>query len=372
LAACDRPGAAGSKLPSADTAAFRWLLPPGLPRPDVPADNPMSAAKVELGRRLFYDPRLSGSRAFSCASCHRQEKAFADARNLPLGSSGQLHPRNSMALSNVAYQVVFGWADPATRSLEAQAMIPLVGETPLEMGLHGHEDDLLRRLDSVPLYRALFAAAFASDSPHITIRNVTRGIAAFERTFMSGNAPYDLYKRGAAGAISDAARRGEALFLSDRLKCSRCHSGPFFTNAARWRGASAGDPEFLNNGLYNIGGHGAYPAPNTGLFATTGIAGDIGRFKVPSLRNVAVTYPYMHDGSVATLDDVIDHYAAGGRTLTSGPYPGVGRRNPYKSALVGGFAITPGEKSDLIAFLRSLTDSTFLTDPKFSNPWIVR
>jgi cytochrome c peroxidase len=371
-AACGRPDSAGSKLPSADTAAFAWQLPPGLPLPEVPADNPMSAAKVELGRRLFFDPRLSGDGVFSCASCHRQEYAFADGRNLPLGSGGQLHPRNSMALSNVVYQVVFGWADPATRSLEAQAMIPLFGEAPVEMGLHAKEDEVLRRLDSVPLYRALFAAAFASDSPHISIRNVTRGIAAFERTFISGNAPYDLYKRGVAGAISEAAKRGEALFLGDRLNCSRCHSGPLFTNAARWRGAPASDPEFLNNGLYNIDGRGAYPAPNTGLFASTGVASDMGRFKVPSLRNVAVTYPYMHDGSVATLDDAIDHYASGGRKLTMGPYPGDGSRNPYKSALVGGFAITSREKSDVIAFLRSLTDSTFLTDPKLANPWIVR
>src|ERR1019366_416025 len=127
--------------------------------------------------------------------------------------------------------------------------------------------------------------------------------------------------------------------------------------------------EFRNSGLYNIDGRGAYPAPNTGLFASTGVASDMGRFKVPSLRNVAVTYPYMHDGSVATLDDAIDHYASGGRKLTMGPYTGDGSRNPYKSALVGGSAITPREKSDVIAFLRSLPDSTFLTDPKLANPW---
>jgi cytochrome c peroxidase len=372
VTACTAERAAAPEVPTGDPAAFKWNLPAGFPTPLVPADNAMSEAKVALGRRLFYDPRLSGSQAFSCASCHRQAKAFADGRNLPLGSTGQLHPRNSMALSNVAYHVMLGWADPETRRLEAQALIPILGETPVELGLKGHEDELLQRLRSVSLYRDLFAAAFPGDSQRVSVGNVTRALAAFERTFISGNSPYDQYKRGSAGAISGAAKRGEALFFSDRLKCSRCHSGTFFTNAARWVGSTTAEPEFVNNGLYNLGGTGAYPAPNAGLFAFTGIASDMGRFKVPSLRNIAVTYPYMHDGSLSTLDDVIDHYAAGGRTLTAGPNPGDGSRNPYKSPLVAGFAITAGEKGDLVAFLRSLTDSTFLTDPRLSNPWIVK
>ena len=178
---------------------------------------------------------------------------------------------------------------------------------------------------------------------------------------------------GNTGALSDAARRGEALFRSDRLKCAQCHSGVMFTNAARWVGSTTpGDPEFFNTGLYNLGGAGAYPAPNTGLRAITGVASDMGKFKVPSLRNIEVTFPYMHDGTVATLSDAIDHYAAGGRTITGGANAGVGSANPFKSALIGGFTITAAEKSDLVAFLRSLTDSTFLTDLRFSNPWIVK
>lgn len=370
--ACATERATGPDVPSGDPAAFKWELPDGFPTPIVPADNPMSDAKVALGRRLFYDTRLSGNQAFSCSSCHRQENAFADARNLPVGSTGQPHPRNSMSLPNVAYQVMFGWADPETRRLEAQALIPMLGEVPVELGLAGREDELLQRLRSVSLYRDLFAAAFAGDSQQITLGNVTRGLAAFERTFLSANSPYDQYRRGNSGAITDAARRGEALFHSDRLKCSQCHSGPLFTNAARWVGSTTADPEFLNNGLYNLDGNGAYPAPNTGLFAVTGRAGDMGRFKVPSLRNIEVTFPYMHDGTLATLGDVIDHYAAGGRTLTTGPNQGDGSRNPHKSPLVAGFVITAGEKADLVAFLNSLTDSTFLTNPRLSNPWIAK
>lgn len=332
----------------------------------------MSAVKVELGRRLFYDTRLSGNEAFSCSSCHRQENSFADARNLPFGSTGQPHPRNSMSLQNVAFQAMFGWANPETRQLETQALIPMFGDVPVELGLKGLENALLRRLGDVPLYPGLFAAAFPDDAHPISLGNLTRALAAFERTFLSGNSPYDQYKRGNAQAISDVARRGETLFFSDRLRCAQCHSGPLFTNAARWVGSTSADPEFLNNGLYNVGNTGAYPAPNTGLFAFTGIAADMGRFKVPSLRNVEVTYPYMHDGTLATLSDVIDHYAQGGRTITGGPYAGDGSRNPFKSPRVAGFAITAGEKADLIAFLRSLTDSDFLTNPKLSNPWIVK
>ena len=370
--ACTSDRATGPEIPSGDPSAFRWELPADFPRPLVPPDNPMSDAKVELGRRLFYDTRLSGNGAFSCSSCHRQANAFADARNLPFGSTGQPHPRNSMSLPNVAYQVVLGWANTATRRLEAQALIPMLGETPVELGLAGREEEMLNRLRAIALYTSLFRAAFPDQTSPITLGNVTKAIASFERTFASGESPYDRFKRGDSGALSDAARRGEALFRSDRLKCSQCHSGVMFTNAARWVGSTAEDPEFFNTGLYNIDGAGAYPAPNTGLFGLTGVASDMGKFKVPSLRNIEVTFPYMHDGTVATLSDVIDHYAAGGRTISSGANAGVGSANPYKSALVGGFTITAGEKSDLIAFLRSLTDSTFLTAPRFSNPWIVK
>ena len=333
----------------------------------------MSDAKVELGRRLFYDTRLSGNGAFSCSSCHRQANAFADARNLPFGSTGQPHPRNSMSLPNVAYQVVLGWANTETRRLEDQALIPMLGKNPVELGLAGREAEMLDRLRAVPVYPPLFRTAFPTDSLPFTLGNVTRAIATFERTFVSGDSPYDRYRRGNPSAISDAAKRGEALFMGDRLKCSQCHSGVMFTNAARWAGGPGpADPEFFNNGLYNVGGSGAYPAPNTGLHALTGIAADMGKFKVPSLRNVEVTFPYMHDGTVATLSDVLDHYAAGGRTIASGPNAGTGSANPFKSAMVGGFALSPGEKADVIAFLRSLTDSTFLTNPRLSNPWIAR
>jgi cytochrome c peroxidase len=373
VAACEPERTSGPTIPSGDPSAFRWELPDGFPRPLVPADNPMSDAKVELGRRLFYDTRLSGNGAFSCSSCHRQSNAFADARNLPFGSTGQPHPRNSMSLPNVGYQVVLGWANIQTRSLETQALIPMLGENPVELGLARRESEMLERLRAVALYQSLFRAAFPGNPSPITLGNVTKSIATFERTFVSGDSPYDRFTRGNAGALSDAAKRGEALFRSDRLQCSQCHSGVMFTNAARWVGSDLPpDPDFFNTGLYNIDGTGAYPAPNTGLEAITRLASDMGKFKVPSLRTIDLTFPYMHDGTVATLSDVIDHYAAGGRTISSGSNAGVGSANPFKSTMVRGFTISVAEKADLIAFLRSLTDSTFLTTPRLANPWIVR
>lgn len=368
--ACADGNATGPIIPSGNPASFRWSLPAGFPTPIVPAQNPMSDAKVELGRRLFYDTRLSGIQNFSCSSCHRQENAFADARNVPFGSTGEAHPRNSMELTNVAYQPAFGWADPDTRQLEDQAPIPMFNVAPVELGLKGREAEVLQRLRDVALYRQLFAAAYPGVPDAFSIENVANALASFQRTLLSGNSPYDRFVHGAAAAISAAAIRGEGLFRSSRLKCSECHGGTLFTNFATYVGAPVAEPEYVNNGLYNIGGTGGYPAPNTGLIAHTGVASDMGKFKVPTLRNIALTFPYMHDGSLGSLSEVIDHYAAGGRTISTGVNAGVGRSNPYKSPLVTGFAISAAEKSDLIAFLESLTDSTFITNPKLSNPWI--
>jgi cytochrome c peroxidase len=330
----------------------------------------MSPAKVELGRRLFYDVRLSGNRTFSCSSCHRQQDAFADARNLPIGSTGEPHPRNSMGLTNVAYQPVLGWANPNTRALEQQARIPMFGDAPVELGLKGRDSELLERLRSVAVYRQLFGLSFPTDQDPITLANITRALAAFQRTLLGGNSPYDRFRKGDGAAIPEAAKRGEALFRGERLKCAQCHGGLLFTKDADYEGSPAATIEFVNNGLYNIGGTGAYPANNTGLFEHTGVPADMGRFKIPGLRNIALTYPYMHDGSAGTLDDVIDHYAAGGRTITSGPNAGSGSANPFKSSLVAGFTLSAEERADLLAFLRSLTDSSFIRDPKFANPWI--
>ncbi len=350
---------------SGDPARFTWSLPPGVVPPPVPVGNPMSAAKVELGRRLFYDTRLSGNGAFACSSCHRQEFGFADAKNIPLGSTGQAHTRNSMALANVGYQRTFGWADPGTISLETQALIPQLGDTPVELGLKGRETEVLQRLRSEPVYQTLFPSSFGAGTDPFTLVNVNRALAAFQRTLISANAPVDRFARGDTLALSAPARRGRAAFGA--LGCTRCHAGPHFSIAFE-PGTPIGD-EFVNTGLYNGGGTGAYPARNGGLFERTGNPSDMGRMKVPGLRNVALTFPYGHDGSVGSLEDVIDNYARGGRLITVGPNAGDGRLNPFKDRRISGFALTPQGRADLVAFLQGLTDSTFMTDRRFANPW---
>jgi cytochrome c peroxidase len=359
--ALSTPGAGGS---------YVWDLPPGFPRPKVPADNPMTEAKVELGRHLFYDTRLSVDNTFACSSCHQQERAFADDKARGVGVTGEVHPRGSMSLTNIAYSPVLTWANPTQRKLETQALVPMFGEEPVELGLSGKEKDMLARLAAVPKYRELFAAAFPGEADPINLANVTKGIASFERVLVSGRSPYDRYRTGEDPiAISDSAKRGEALFFSETTECFHCHGGFNFTETADYIGKGFLEIEFHNTGLYNIDGKGAYPAPNTGVMAVSDDEEDMGRFKAPSLRNIAETAPYMHDGSIATLEEVIAHYEAGGRTIASGPNAGDGSKSPLKSSFVKGFTLTPQERKDLVAFLKNLTDEEFLTDPRFANPW---
>jgi cytochrome c peroxidase len=318
--------------PAQDT--YRWELPQGFPPPLVPADNPMTAIKVELGRYLFYDTRLSVNGKTSCATCHRQELAFTDARPTAIGTTGQVHTRNAMSLVNVAYSASLTWGDPHVRRLEDQAPIPIFGEQPIEMGL--------READGVPApvtadrrYRDLFARAFPGESPAITIHNVVKAIAAFERTIVSAASPYDRYHYGGDNAaVSAAARRGETLFYSQPLSCFRCHGGFNFSDVIEYDGHPRRQPPTH----------------------TTGVASP-GMFKAPSLRNVALTAPYMHDGSLPTLEAVLDRYAAGGGHV------------PDQDPLIAGFPLSPAQRSDLIEFLRCLTDESILHDPRFANPW---
>lgn len=329
----------------------------------------MTEAKVELGRHLFYDKRLSLDGSMSCASCHEQQKAFSDGKAVPSGVTGKQLSRNSMALFNLAYTPVLTWANPQLKHLETQMLIPLFGEDPPELGLVGQEQALLERLAALPLYQQLFQAAFPDKANPFTLQQLTEAIASFERSLVSADSPYDRYVYGGDdNAISAAAKRGEALFFSERLECFHCHGGFNFSDSVQHAGSAFEEFNFHNTGLYNLDGKGAYPADNTGLHDLTHRPEDMGKFKAPSLRNIAVTAPYMHDGSVASLDEVIDHYAAGGRTLSTGPYAGKGADSPYKSGFVKGFQLSPAERADLKAFLNSLTDESFLNNPAYAAP----
>jgi cytochrome c peroxidase len=346
---------------------YEWKLPPGFPYPNVPADNPMTKEKVELGRHLFYDKRLSLNLTQSCGTCHLQERAFADARGRGLGSTGQLHPRGAMSLLNVAYAPVLTWANPNVRDLETQALVPMFGDHPIELGMTGKEELLVKRLEADAKYRKLFEAAFGGK---ITIGNITKAIASFERTILSGDSPYDEYRRGDdPNAIPAAAKRGEALFFSEELECFHCHGGFNFTGTVDYLGKGFAEVEFHNTGLYNRKGKFSYPEPNVGLYEFTQQPEDVGKFKAPTLRNIALTAPYMHDGSVATLKDAIAHYEAGGRKVLTGPNAGNGFDNPNKSEFVKSFSLTASQREDLLAFLQSLTDRSVLADPALSDPW---
>jgi cytochrome c peroxidase len=342
-----------------NAAPFEWRLPSGFPEPLVPADNPMSAEKVALGRRLFFEKHLSVTGEYSCASCHQPQHAYTDARARGVGALGDAVLRSTPSLANVAYLPAYTWADPRIKTLEAQMRTPLFGTHPIEMGLAGHESTVLAALQRDDSYDALFAAAFPGKTRAVSIENVIKAIAAFERTLISARSAFDryLYDDDRA-ALSDNAQRGLKLFFSPRLGCAECHSGPNFSGAISHTGQPAAKAFFANTGLYNLDGRGAYPKADSGLTAVTHHPQDDGKFRVPTLRNVAMTAPYMHDGSLATLEDVLDHYAMGGKGIPRGAT----RQNHLRDPRIHPFDLNAAERADLIAFLYSLTDEEFVRD----------
>jgi cytochrome c peroxidase len=312
----------------AASAAYDWHLPRGFPTPAVPADNPMSDAKVALGQRLFFEPRLSVNGQYSCASCHDPARSFSDERAVAVGATGQALPHNAMALVNVAYNVSFGWTQRHVPSLEAQMLQPMLNQHPVELGLAGRQRSLCAQLAADPAYASAFAAAFPGGA--VTFDHVVKAVAAFERTLISGRSPFDRYVfDGEHTALSPRAKRGMALFFSGRVGCAGCHSG--FNLSGNWRDAQGvtGRASFANDG--------------TGE----------GLMRVPTLRNVALTAPYMHDGRFATLEEVLEHYSRVGERRHA-----AGSRR-YDRRLPGG-ALSSTERAELLAFLDSLTDESFV------------
>ena len=371
----------GAGCGDSDTAssseAWVWDLPDTVPEPRVPEDNPMTAPKVELGRFLFYDKKLSGNQTQSCGTCHLQELAFTDGLAQAEGSTGQIHPRSSMSIANAGYAASLTWANETVVLLERQALVPMFGEDPVELGMANMEDELLRRMRDDERYPEMFAAAFPDQADPINLNSITKAIAAFQRQVTSFKSPVDRWQQRDLTALNESEQRGMALFfggtnaagVEDAFECFHCHGGFLFSQSSDDAGQVFNQKFFMNNGLYNLDEDGSYPPGNEGMYEMTGDPLDKGRFKPPSLRNIAVTAPYMHDGSIATLEEVLDHYARGGRLIESGPNAGDGRNNPNKSALLNGFEMTEQEKQDLIAFLRALTDDELLNDPAYSDPF---
>ncbi len=350
---------------------YEWGLPDWVPLPVVPPDNPMTNEKVELGRHLFYDKRLSADNTMSCATCHQQDKAFTDGKRLSKGITGQEAKRSAMSLANVAYLPVLTWSNPLLTSLEVQALIPLFGEHPVEMGLAGKEAVLFEWLKADPIYRRLFKEAFPEESKIgdealYSLSTVTKALASFQRRLISVGSPYDRYRYGGEwSAISPAAKRGEALFFGEKMECYHCHGGFNFTDNIKHSRMPFPELGFHNTGLYNTDGKGGYPEGQAGIEEFTGVPADMGKFRTPTLRNIAKTAPYMHDGSIPDLASAIrSHYAKAGRSASS-----AGGANPLRSEFIVGFDITDAEVRDLTAFLESLTDQRFLSDRRLSNPW---
>jgi cytochrome c peroxidase len=346
-------------------------LPDWVPRPLTPTNNALTSAKIDLGRHLFYDTRLSLDQTMSCASCHVQAKAFSDGKQTSKGVTGEATHRNSMSLANVAYMPVLTWANPNLTSLEIQALLPLFGEHPVEMGMAGKETLLFSRIQQDPTYQTLFRAAFPREAQKTNeelynITTLTQALASFQRSLISLSSPYDAYKYGGKPhAITAAAKRGESLFFGEKLECYHCHGGFNFNDNVGHVRTPFPELGFHNTGLFNLNGKGLYPETNQGIFEFTSDQDDMGKFRTPSLRNVEVTSPYMHDGSMMDLRSVIkDHYAVAGRSSLS-----AGGSNPLRSPFIRGFEISEEEINDLIEFLKALTDKEFLHDPKHANPW---
>lgn len=301
-------------------------LPEGFPPMPAPADNPLTQSKIDLGKKLFFDRLLSKDSTISCGSCHFQQFAFAEDRPISVGIYGRLGFRNAQPLFNLAWNQHF-FRDGGVPTLELSTLNPLDNHNEMFITMQ----EVLYRLNRHPEYPTMFRRAFNDTA---TAFGFLRAIAAFQRTLISGDSQYDRYKyRG--GVFTELEKQGEALFFSDRTSCSTCHSGFNFTNN-----------RFENNGLYLM-------YADSGRQRVTTLEADRGKFAVASLRNVQYTAPYMHDGSLPTLDDVIAHYNSGGQA------------HPNKSELIRPLNLSEEEKLALKAFLLTLSDENFIRNKDF-------
>ena len=362
--------------------AYAWAIPEGFPKPQVPKENPMTNAKVELGRFLFYDKSLSANQQQSCASCHIQSLAFSEAEITSTGSTGQAHRRNAPALVNIAYNKTLTWSHDGITTLERQILLPIFGDNPIELGVTSNEQQVLSRFKRAP-YPQLFSAAFGRQNIQPDFTNITQSLSSFVRSLISLDTKFDKYAyQQQDDALTSDELAGMNLFFSEQLECHHCHGGFNFTQSTSHETQPLDRRPFHNTGLYyterpdfvltkldHQGISKGYPQTDIGLAEISSNYLDDGRFRAPTLRNIALTAPYMHDGSVATLEEVVDIYAASGRNITSGIHKGDGRLNPLKSPFVKGFDLTKKEKQQLIQFLHTLTDQNFIKNPKHNDPW---
>lgn len=314
---------------------YNLTIPFGFPPMAIPEDNPMTVEGVELGRMLFYDNRLSGNNTQSCATCHFSSSSFSDSAQFSTGITGAIGNRNAMAIVNLGYSFAFFW-DGRAATLEEQALEPVVN--PIEM--NAKWPDVLDKLNADTYYRQQFKTAFGVDV--IDSLDVAKAIAQFERTMISGNSRFDKYNRGEV-VLTDSEFNGFTLFMTEAADCFHCH-GTTLTMGF----------DYENNGLQQT-------MEDLGVGGVTGLSTDIGKFKPPTLRNIELSAPYMHDGRFQTLEEVVEFYNSG-----------VNQSSPNISPLMlkanrpgGSLNLTDQEKADLVAFLKTLTDEQFISNPEF-------
>ena len=331
------------QTPVLKTTPIAFPQPSNFPKAQIPADNPLTEEGVRLGRHLFYEKKLSGDNTLSCAGCHLQERNFSDPHQFSEGITGALGNKNAMILSNLAWQQFFFW-DGRAKSLEEQALEPV--ENPIEMNTTWEE--VIPKLKADPRYVRLFEAAFGPSS--ITKENAAKAIAQFERMLVSADSKYDKWQRNEY-SFSQEELEGYNLFHNEIGDCFHCH-GDFNTGM---QFGSFGNLQFSNNGLDSI------LEVNSGREAVTGDTNDRAKFKIPSLRNVELSFPYMHDGRFNTLFEVIEHYNMGGHISYT--------IDPNMKAAGVGKNWSINQKQQLLDFLNTLTDESFLTDTALSDPF---
>jgi cytochrome c peroxidase len=329
----DSVAPAGPECPPATPLSID--LPANFPELPNPKDNPLTVEGVALGRRLFYDPILSGDSSQACAQCHIQQNAFGDTRRFSEGIHGVFGSRHAPTIVNPAWIAEMFW-DGRAAGLEGQAREPV--PNPIEMDLPW--PDAIERLQRHPEYPALFCAAFGDK--RVTQDRVVKAIAQFERTFISVNSKYDRVRRGEA-TFTPAEQKGYDIFRTERGDCFHCHDELFFATST-----------FHNTGLDSVVG-------DNGRYDVTGDPADIGKFKSATLRNIEVSSPYMHDGRFSTLEEVLAHYNMG--------FHDGDDVDPLIRARLTRAPMRPGEIDTLIIFLSTLTDPDFLLNPDLSSPF---
>lgn len=327
-------------------SSYDLVIPDGFPQMEIPEDNPLTAEGVELGRFLFFDPILSADSTMSCAHCHAPTSSFSDNVPVSTGIDGIAGTRNSMSLVNVGFNYKGLFWDGRVSTLEEQALLPV--EDPIE--LHNTWPEVEEKLATSSIYPVMFRAAFGIENNYEITKELTaKALAQFERTLISGNSRFDQIKYQNLDFFGDDELLGWDMFFDSPTaikdaECAHCHNAPLFT-----------DNEYFNNGIDSVVNLDEFP--DLGLGAVTNFYYDNGTFRAPTLRNIELTAPYMHDGRFETLEEVIEHYNSGGHIAEN----------------LGGdirpLGLTDQEKGHLLTFLKTLTDTSFVNNPKFSSPF---